>query len=255
MHQRGFRVIDYIDNYVGFGVPSVAHASFVSLFDLMKDLNLTISDKKLIPPSTQVVCLGVLIDTERGTVSIPPEKLCQINDMVKEWLTKKTCTKHQLQSLLGLLLYIHKCMKLARAFLNRMLALLRSGRDLRWFGKFLLLYNGVSLHDHSPVDLTLELDACLTGLGGRWSNFAYHLPIVHGFMNWSIVHLEMVNILLAVRLFQVQWSGRKLLIRCDNEAGVSALRSGRTRDPCLGACARNIWYVSALADMDLHYAH
>ena len=50
----------------------------------MKDLGLTISDKKLVPPSTQVVCLGVLIDTEKGTVSIPPEKLRQINDMVNE---------------------------------------------------------------------------------------------------------------------------------------------------------------------------
>ena len=190
MRQRGFRIID---DYVGFGVPSVAHASFVSLFDLMKQLGLTVSDKKLVPPSTQVVCLGVLIDTEKGTVSIPPEKLHQIN-MVKEWLTKKTCNKRQLQSLLGLLLYVHKFVKPARAFLNRMIALLRSGhanqkndltsdfrRDLRWFGKFLPLYNGVSLYDHRLIDFTLELDACLTGLGGRWSKFVYHLPIARGF--------------------------------------------------------------------------
>ena len=93
----------------------------------MKELGLTVTEKKLLPTSTQVVCLGVLIDTEKGTVSIPPEKLHQINDMVKEWFTKKTCTKHQLQFLLGLLLFIYKCVKPARAFLNRMLALLRSG--------------------------------------------------------------------------------------------------------------------------------
>ena len=105
------------------------------------------------------------------------------------------------------------------------------------------------------MDFTLELDACLTGLGGRWSRFVYHLPIIRGFMNFSIVHLEMVNILLAVRLFQVHWSGRKVLVKCDNEAVVSVLRSGRTRDPYLGACARNIWYVSALADIDLQYVH
>ena len=91
MRQRGFRVIDYIDDYVGFIIPHFVRASFVSLFDLMKDLGLTISDKKLVPPSTQVVCLGVLIDTEKGTVSISPEKLHQINYMVNEWLTKKTC--------------------------------------------------------------------------------------------------------------------------------------------------------------------
>ena len=268
MRQRGFRVIDYIDDYVGFSVPSIAHASFVSLSKLMRDLGLTVSEKKLVPPSTQVVCLSVLIDTVKGTVSIPSEKLHQINDMVKEWLTKKTCTKRQLQSLLGSLLYVHKCVKPACAFFNRMLPLLRSGhatqkidltsdfrRDLRWFGKFLPFYNGVSLYDHRPVDFTLELDACLTGLGGRWSNFVYHLPISRGFMNWSIVYLEIVNILLAVRLFQAQWSGRRVLIRCDNEAVVSVLRSGKARDPYLGACARNIWYVSALADMDLQYAH
>ena len=268
MRQKGFRVIDYIDDYVGVGVPHVAHASYASLFNLMQELGLTISDKKLVPPSTKVVCLGVIINTEEGTVSIPPDKLRQINDTVKDWLTKRTCTKRQLQSLLGLLLYVHKCVKPARAFLNRMLALLRSGhasqridltadfkRDLSWFGKFLPMYNGVSLYDHRPIDFTLELDACLTGLGGRWSKFVYHLPIPRGFMNWSIVHLEMVNILLAVRLFQRQWSGRRVLIRCDNEAVVTVLRSGKTRDPYLGACARNIWYVAALADIDLQYAH
>ena len=72
-------------------------------------------------------------------------------------------------------------------------------------------------------------------------------------MNWSIVQLEIVNILLAVRLFQLHWTGRKVLVKCDHEAMVTVLRSGKTRDPYLGACARNIWYVCALAD--IQYVH
>ena len=157
----------------------MSRASFASLFKLMNDLGLTIRDSKPVPPSTQVVCLGVLIDTENGTVSICPDKLSKINNTVRQWMQKVTCTKCQLQSLLGLLLYVHKCVKPARAFWNRMLALLRSGhasqkihltpefrRDLRWFVKFLPLYNGVSLYDHRTIDHTLELDAYLTGLGG-----------------------------------------------------------------------------------------
>ena len=268
MRQKGFCVIDYIDDYVGMGVTDVAHASFNALFQLMGDLGLTISESKLVPPSTQVVCLGILINTENGTVSIPPEKLRQISDTVRQWLGKTSCTKRQLQSILGMLLYVHKCVKPARAFLNRMLALLRSGhaaqkitltpefkRDLRWFDKFLPLYNGVSLYDHRPIDHTLELDACLKGLGGRWCRYVYHLPIPEGHMNWSIVHLEMINILLSIRLFQAQWAGRKVLIKCDNEAVVTVLRSGRARDPFLGACARNIWYAGSLADMDIQYVH
>ena len=50
------------------------------LFKLMNDLGLTISDSKLVAPSTKIVCLGVLINTEEGTVSITPEKLHQICD-------------------------------------------------------------------------------------------------------------------------------------------------------------------------------
>ena len=110
-------------------------------------------------------------------------------------------------------------------------------RDLRWFAKFLPQYNGMSLYDHKPVDVMLELDACLTGFGGHSGDLVYHLPIVRGFRNWGIVYLEMVNILLATSLFKLQWSSWKVLIQCDNEAVVSVLKTGKTRDPCLGACA------------------
>ena len=66
---------------------------------------------------------------------------------------------------------------------------------------------------------------------------------------------RLVNILLAARLFQVQWTDRRVLVRCDNETVVSVLRSGRTRDPYIGACAWNILYVLALTDIDLHCAY
>ena len=188
MRHKGFTIIDYIDDYVG--VPSVAWASFRALLDLMMQLGLTVSDKKLVRPATQATCLGILIDTKKGTISIPQEKLCDVTDAVRHWMTKDFATKHQLQSILGLLLYVHKCVKPARVFLNRMLDVLRSDhgrqkiyltpdfkRDLGWFDKFLNTYNGVLLYDHRSIDVTLELDACLTGFGDRSENYVYHLPI------------------------------------------------------------------------------
>ena len=268
MHQKGFTMIDYIDDYVGMGVPSVAWESFHALLDLMTQLGLTVSDKKLVHPVTQVTCLGILIDTIKGTILIPPDKLRDVTAVVRHWMAKDFATKRQLQSILGLLLYVHKCVKPARVFLNRMLDLLRSGhgqqkirltpdfkRDLGWFAKFLHTYNGVSLYDHRNIDVTLELDACLTGFGGCSGDCIYHLSIPRGFRNLTIVHLEMVNILLAIRTFKRQWATKRVLIQCDNEAVVTVLRSGRTRDPYLAACARNIWYAAAAADIDLQYVH
>ena len=268
MRCQNYDIINYIDDFLGFGTPTVAKRSFDALYDAMQKLGLCISNKKLIHPGTQAVCLGVLVDTVTGTVSIPPEKLGQVKDMVSTWSTKKYCTKRQLQSLLGLLLYIHKCVKPARYFVNRMLEVLRNAqnpskicltddfwRDLNWFQKFLDQYNGTSLFDHRPIDCVFELDACLTGLGGCWKNFVYHLPIPLGYKEMGIVHLEMINVLVALKLFKSMWSGKKVLIKCDNQAVVTVLTSGRTKDPFLGACARNVWFTAALADVELQYTH
>ena len=55
-----------------------------------------------------------------------------------------------------------------------------------------------------------------------------------------ITHLEILNILLAIRTWHLQWSGKTILVHCDNQAVVSILESGRTKDPILAAIGRNI---------------
>ena len=177
--------------------------------------------------------------------------------MVNEWRGKRFCSKRQLQSLLGNLLYIHKCVKPSRVFLNRMLELLRANyeatsitltqefkRDLRWFERFLTAYNGTSFFDHKKVFDTVELDACLTGLGGTWGPCVYHMALPNHLTNLSIVHLEMVNILVAMRIFSTSWRRKHIQIKCDNEAVVQVLNNGKTKDPYLATVARNIWYES-----------
>ena len=105
---------------------ALAWASYEALLALMAQLGLTVSDKKLVPPATCVTCLGVMIDMVQGTIAIPSEKLATILSEVRHWLHRDVVSKRQLQSILGLLLYVHKCVRPARVFLNRMMDLLRS---------------------------------------------------------------------------------------------------------------------------------
>ena len=119
----------------------------------------------------------------------------------------------------------------------------------------MLCCDWTSYYDHNPVHHVLELDTCLTGLGGRWQNVVYHLLIVQHYKNLGIVHLEMVNILVALRLFATFWSWKPILVRCDNQAVVSILNTGKTRDPFWAACARNIWLVTAQADVEVVNTH
>ena len=105
-------------------------------------------------------------------VQLPPEKLHDVTQAVCHWWDKDVTSKCQLQSILGLLLYVQKCIKPAHVFLNGMLDLLRCShgrqkflltpefkRDLRWFAKFLPTYNVISLYDHRQVDIALQLYA------------------------------------------------------------------------------------------------
>ena len=126
---HGYCKINYIDDFVDYGTPDIARRSYDCLRNVIERLGLTISEKKLVPPTTSAVCLGVLIDIVTGTIAIPDEKMCQIRQSVIEWQTKKTSSKRQLQSLLGQLLYVHKCVRPSRIFLNRMLQLLHQNYD------------------------------------------------------------------------------------------------------------------------------
>ena len=123
MASHGFPdLFNYIDNLIYIGFPSKTNAAFAFLTSLLSDLGLEVSTKKLVCPSTSVICLGILIDSQHRTISIPPKKLTQIVTLCHLWAEKTYCSKQDLQSLLGHLLYIAKCVKHAQIFLNRMLA-------------------------------------------------------------------------------------------------------------------------------------
>ena len=114
-------LMNYIDDLIYIGLPSKIYNSYYQLLSLLEQLGLEISQSKLVPPSTSVVCLGIQVNTVACTLSIPDEKLAEIKQLCEQWVRKKNCTKNQLQSLLGSLLYITRCVRPARNFLNRML--------------------------------------------------------------------------------------------------------------------------------------
>ena len=215
-----------------------------------------------------MICLDILVNSETRTMSVPPEKLESITTMCHEWQNKKSCSKRQLQSLLGSLLLISKCVRPARVFLNRMLEFLRLMetqrtstlspgffRDLNWFCTFLKQFNGVVYYDPRPIQDELHLDACLIDMGGIFVNQCYALPIPNDFHQYTIVHLEMLNIVVALKVWANQWSNKKLRIKCDNMAVVEVLTSGKTKDNILATCARNVWLLCAVFNISIHIEH
>ena len=170
-------LLNYIDDLIYIGLSSKIHQSYQFWLSLLQDLGLQVSQSKLVSPHTEVTCLGIVVNTINSTISTLAEKLEEIYNMCTHWTSKSTCTKRQLQSLLGYLLYIAKCIRPARFFLKLILQALRDSHstsyinlsrefhsDLNWFRVSLEQHNGVTFFNNEPIDYQVYLDASLSAL-------------------------------------------------------------------------------------------
>ena len=236
-------LMNYIDDLIYKGLPSKIHQSYQFVLSLLQDLGLQVSQSKLVAPQTQVTCLGIVVDTINSTISLPAEKLQEIHDVCTHWTSKSTCTKRQLQSLLGSLLYITKCIRSARFFLNRMLQVLKDSHSTSYtnlsqeFHSDLKQYNGVTFFNNKPVTFSI----CPS-------------PLTE-FQHLHINQLEMLNVVVALKVWSQLLADKKVKIHCDNQAVVEVLTTRKTKDPFLATCARNIWLITAIFNIEIIVIH
>ena len=128
-------------------------------------------------------------------------------------------------------------------------------KDLNWFLTFSTSFNGVTMYDIRPISDHIYLDTCLTGLGGYFRNIVYTIPLPLGFEHYSIIHLEMLNIVVALKIWGPMWRDARIQMHCDILAVVQVLTSGGSRDLILSTCARNLWLLSAMYDITIQFSH
>ena len=83
----------------------------------------------------------------------------------------------------------------------------------------------------------------------------YALPIPLGFMQYSIVHLKILNLIVALKIWSSVWQDKITEIKCNNMAVVEVIKTGRARDPILATCARNIWLLISMFNIELVVNH
>ena len=86
-------LLNYIDDLIYCGLPSTIDSSYQFLLDLLQDFGLDISIKKLCPPDTRVVCLGILFNMVNRTISIADKKLQEICTVCHNWSDKRMVLK------------------------------------------------------------------------------------------------------------------------------------------------------------------
>ena len=269
----GFLTKPYIDDFGGAESKiDKASEGLCTLQRIVKTVGLEEASKKTCYPSTRMTWLGIDVDSTLMNLSIPPEKLKEVQVTVSEWCSREVATRNQVQSLMGLLNFVSSVSPPVRVYTNRILTFLRSmpkegymvvtdevKEDLRFFELLMPHFNGVTLIDRSmvPPSEYLEIDACLTGCGGMCGSYYYSRefpsPVLQE--NHQIAHLEMLNTMVAVRLWAPVWSGCKLQVFCDNMNTCVALQTGRSRDKFMQSCVRTIFLLSVIYDIELLVCH
>ena len=122
-------------------------------------LGTPLAQEKCEGPSTIITILGIEIDTTNMQLQLPREKLDRLSQLVTEWSIKKSCTKRELDSLIGQLQHACAVVKPGRSFLRQMIELSKIAHkpwhyirlnhsfhsDLMWWKLFLHLWNSISM--------------------------------------------------------------------------------------------------------------
>ena len=245
--KKGIKAYMYLDDIIILSDREQANQQYQQARALLKDLTLPEATEKSQAPSTRVKWLGVLIDTEEMSLSIPPEKIQEVLDHVSRYVKARSMTKKQLQSVLGQLLHVAKCVRPARLFVSRLLETLRQAKgrhinvnadmraDFRWFIEFCADWNGKAYIPKSQPDRDIYVDACLSGIGATDGHRAYAgqvAPVHDGAVN--ITELEAANVVVALHTMLSQRdAGSHVRVHCDNSATVSVFQTGKAKNKVL----------------------
>ena len=261
----------YLDDFIIVSPDrATAHLQYHRVRALFAELGLPEATDKTQPPASCVRWLGVQIDAYNMSLSIPTEKVAEVLECANRFSQARSINKRQLQSLVGKLMHLAKCVEPARVFMAMLLDTLRAmgdrqytrvneamKADLAWFVEFASTWNGSSLIPRGLPHKCIQVDACLTGVGGTDGRVAYATAIasdedpVH-----NITEIEAANIVIALHTFVSDYDrGTCIAIQCDNKPAVDALNSARTHNAVLAECAQSVWMVEAMYDIKLLFFH
>ena len=254
-------LLNYVDDFVAAEVKETVWQAYTALMNLLSRLGADTAADKLVPPTTRLEFLGVTFDSITMTMEISEEKMTEIKQELNGWLYKATARRKEVESLIGKLQFMAKCIKAGRIFLSRLIQWIRgmkrntdytvpleARRDITWWARCAEQFNGVSLlwlHKDPDTDVVLATDACLTGYGGTMGNQYFRARFPENVKGKNIAYLEILAVMVALKLWGQALKGKYFWIHVDNEAVASVFNTGASKEMNLQEALREIALLAA----------
>ena len=249
-------IANYLDDFLDIALTRTDCNLMLTTFQETCDsLNIPLAKEKTVWATVCLVFLGILLNGERLLLTLPQEKIRRTVHLLELFLQKKKATVKEVQSLAGLLNFLHKAIYPGCAFTRRMYAKVRNlslkpyhhinldrefRNDCKVWLKFL---NGGNVEDYCRpfMDLKSVTQAeevgfytdssagAMLGFGGIYGDanwfFGQWEPGYIKNLKPSIEYLELYAVCTGLFIFSSQIRDRQLAVHCDNMAVVGMLNS------------------------------
>ena len=102
-----------MDDFLLLGSPGSKECLNI-LIQCCETLGIPLALEKVEGPSTSLSFLGIIIDTKHMQLHLPHDKLLKIKELITTWLSKKSATRREILSLVGLLQHATKVVHCGR---------------------------------------------------------------------------------------------------------------------------------------------
>ena len=268
-------LVHYADDYflVSGKDEQMANQDLRSLCGAFHDLGIPLSPEKIIGPLTQIVYLGIEINSITMSISVPDEKYQEIMAILPRWLNKRSCTKQQLLSLIGKLSFICKVVRPGRIFLRRLIDLsmtvdklhhhininVHALADIKWWIDFLPTWNKKSLipenFEVTSTDLKLFTDASNQGFGAIWGDTWIQGQWDNNTTKFSIDAKELFAIVAASVTWGHNWEGKRIIFITDNLPITQVWHVGTSKSVELMSLVRRLYLIAAQGFFSVSLKH
>ena len=275
-HKYGVtNLIHYSDDFFLVGAKDVALAEkeLAIVKQAFQDMGIPLATDKIEGPSTEMIYLGILINSKDLTIAITPDRYSDITSVLPKWMSRRTCTKTEILSLIGVLSFVAKVVRPGRTFLRRLIDLSTTVKrqhhhitlnneskcDIQWWIKCLPEWKSSSMIPEPgqilTADIQLYTDASDIGFGAvygrRWIRGGWDAIRQDKCINYR----ELFAIVAATMTWGHEWKGKRIVFLTDNKTITHVWSSGTSPSPTLMSLIRPLFLTAAKGGFSIAFKH
>ena len=254
-HSLDKPLVNYLNNYLFIAMlRAICNNQMRVFLDICQSINFPVALEKTVWGMTQLIFLGLLIDTVNQLILLPEEKINRGKELLSQMLTKKNrkTTVCELQRLTGFLNFLGRAIVPGRAFTHRMYAYTKSDKlklhhHVRFMGELrsnmVMWFSFLSeptIFSHPFIDfettLTPEQTKMFSDASGNFSlGFGAICSSSWMFGQWdnefmkarnpTIEYLELFGVLAGVLTWLHRFHNKRIILFCDNSTVVEMINS------------------------------